>query len=63
MTDNHDNDRLRLRTIKEAEEFLGVGRNTIYRLVEQGKLELVKVKAASRITQKSLDAYVTSQLK
>ncbi|MFA7437089.1 helix-turn-helix transcriptional regulator [Castellaniella sp.] len=42
-----------------AERKLGVSRSTIYRLVNEGQLELVKIgKRSSRITAVSLDALI-----
>jgi excisionase family DNA binding protein len=47
-----------LLTIPEAGRKLGVGRDTIYRLVSRGEIERVHVLAGSRITVDSLDRYV-----
>ena len=45
--------------IDAAERKLGVSRSTIYRLVNEGQLELVKIgKRSSRITAVSLDALI-----
>jgi excisionase family DNA binding protein len=47
----------RLYRIKDVMHELGVSRMTVYRLVNQGKLTLVKIGArASGITSESLDA-------
>lgn len=46
--------------INVATEKLGVSRRTIYRLVDSGDLELVKIGArASGITAESIDALLT----
>jgi len=45
--------------INVAEAKLGVSRSTIYRLVKEGKLELVKIgKRASGITVESISAMI-----
>jgi excisionase family DNA binding protein len=56
-----DDDEPKLRTIKAAMRVLGVGKTTIYELVNAGKLKKVKVgPRGSRITQDSLDEYLNS---
>jgi excisionase family DNA binding protein len=53
---DHD---LALRTIEFAQDFLGLSRRSIYRLVANDKLELVKLGQSARITQHSLNIYVS----
>lgn len=45
-------------TIPEAAEHLRISPRTVYRLVEDGELKLVKVRGGSRITGDSLVAYL-----
>lgn len=42
----------------EAAELLGVTRQYVYRLVDEGKLRRVKVGNASRIAMSSIDALI-----
>ena len=49
-----------LHRVKDVESILGIGHTTLYRLVGEGKLTVVKIGAASRITDDSLRAYVAS---
>jgi excisionase family DNA binding protein len=48
-----------LRTCAGAQEQLSVSRPTVYRLIERGELETVHIGRALRITQDSIDLYVT----
>ena len=48
----------RLVTISGAAKLLGVGRNTIYRLIKAGRLETVRLNGVSRIPMRSIDAMV-----
>ena len=45
--------------IKSAMEKLSVCRATIYRLIDRGDLELVKIGTASRITATSLERVIS----
>jgi excisionase family DNA binding protein len=47
-----------LRSIEEAQEFLGCGRSRIYELIKSGKLDTVKFGRFTRVTQRSLDRFV-----
>jgi excisionase family DNA binding protein len=47
-----------LRSIEEAQEFLGCGRSRVYELIKNGKLHSVKFGRLTRITQRSLDCFV-----
>lgn len=47
-------------TAREAMEILGVGRNTIYRLLGSGKLKGFRVGRSWRITEDSLQSYTFS---
>ena len=44
--------------IPEAGRSLGIGRTTVYSLIEQGELKTVKIGRRSLITTESLRAYV-----
>lgn len=48
----------RLMTISGAARLLGVGRNTIYRLIRAGRLETVRLNGVSRVPMRSIDAMV-----
>ena len=47
-------------TAREAMEILGVGKNTIYRLLDSGALKGFRVGRSWRITEDSLRAYTLS---
>lgn len=47
-----------LRSIEEAQEFLGCGRSRVYELIKSGKLDSVKFGHFTRVTQRSLDRFV-----
>ncbi|QGY04794.1 helix-turn-helix domain-containing protein [Methylobacterium mesophilicum SR1.6/6] len=44
----------------EVREALGIGTTTLYRLIGQGKLKVVKIGSATRITDDSLRAFAAS---
>ena len=46
--------RAMLRNIKETGAYLSVSRSTVYRLIQEGKLQRVYLRGAPRITEKSL---------
>jgi excisionase family DNA binding protein len=48
----------RLRTIPSAQEELGVGRSTLYRLIGEGEVETVKIGSRCLVVSASIDAYV-----
>ena len=45
-------------TYRQAEEFSGLSRTTLWRLVSEGEVEAAKVGRAVRINRESLDAYM-----
>ena len=45
-------------TYRQAEEFSGLSRTTLWRLVSAGDVEAAKVGRAVRINRESLDAYM-----
>ena len=47
-----------LLTIGEACQFLGLSRSTVYRLITDGELRLIKVYNRSLIARFDLDSYV-----
>ena len=47
-----------LLTIGEACQFLGLSRSTVYRLITDGELRLIKVYNRSLIARRDLDSYV-----
>ena len=49
-----------LETIPQSAHELNVGRSTIYKLVTEQKLKLVKIGRAARIVRESREAYIRS---
>jgi excisionase family DNA binding protein len=47
-----------LLTVKEAAALIGIGRTTLYRLMDAGEIGSVHVRASRRIPLKSVYAYV-----
>ena len=45
-------------TMEEACQFLGLSRSTVYRLIADGELRLIKVYNRSLIARRDLDGYV-----
>jgi excisionase family DNA binding protein len=45
--------------IPQAAQMLGVGRTTIYTLINSGEIEIIKIGSATVIVVDSLRAYVT----
>lgn len=52
----------RLFTLKESCQLLGISRSSIYRLIAQGEFDVVYVLSSPRITQNSIDSYITRHL-
>lgn len=55
MSNNSENAKL-LVTIMEAAALLSVGRSTIYKLINEGDLAVVKIGCSARITMASIRA-------
>jgi len=51
---------MRLLRIEETERCLGVSKSSIYRLIRDGHFDVVKIGHLVRITDESLNAYITS---
>ena len=51
---------MRLLRIEETERCLGVSKSSIYRLIRDGHFDVVKIGHSVRITEESLDAYITT---
>jgi excisionase family DNA binding protein len=49
-----------LLTVSEAAKFLGVGRKQVYRLIEEGEIEAVKLGRSIQVPQNSLDRFRAS---
>lgn len=47
-----------LYTVKQTAALLNIGRSTVYNLMEQGKLDSVKIGGSRRITRQALFKYV-----
>jgi excisionase family DNA binding protein len=45
-------------TVTEAARILGVSRRTVYRLIEDGSVEAVRVRATLRIARDDLEDYI-----
>ncbi len=44
-------------TVAEAAQYLGVGRRTIYQLIEWGEIRTVKIQGSTRIDRSSLEKW------
>lgn len=55
-----DSDKL-LYKVKRVENLLDISKTTVYKLINKGELELVKVGNSSRITASSVDLYIESK--
>lgn len=51
---------MKLYTVKEVQELLGVGQRTMYNYLESGKLKAIKIGKYWRISQDTLDALLTT---
>ena len=49
-----------LHRVSDVKQMLGIGHTTTYRLIGEGKLKVVKIGAATRITDESVRAFVAS---
>lgn len=49
-----------LHRVSDVKQMLGIGHTTAYRLIGEGKLKVVKIGAATRITDESVRTYVAS---
>jgi hypothetical protein len=52
----------KLLTISAVQEELSVSRSSVYRLIGRGKFDVVHVLNAPRITQESVELYITENL-
>lgn len=50
-------------TTDEVMDFLGIGRNTIYELLNDKKIKAFKIGKVWKIPRKSLDEYINSECK
>jgi excisionase family DNA binding protein len=46
----------------EVAEYLSVSKRTIYRLIDDGKLQAIKIRGSMRIKGVSVDAFIDEQL-
>ncbi len=60
-TANAGRDENRLVTISGAARLLSIGRNTVYRLIETGRLDTVELNGSKRITMRSIRAFVDGE--
>ena len=54
-------DENRLVTITGAARLLSLGRNTIYRLIETGRLDTVDLNGVKRVTMRSIHAFINGE--
>lgn len=54
-------DENRLVTISGAARLLALGRNTIYRLIETGRLDTVDLNGCKRVTMRSVHAFINGE--
>jgi excisionase family DNA binding protein len=48
-------------TVKEASKLLSLSRAFMYRLIDTGEIETIKIGRSRRITSKQLDAFLVAQ--
>ena len=53
---------MKLLSVTQAAKILNCSKRTVYRLLEEGALEGCKVRNLSRITEKSVNAYIERQV-
>ena len=51
----------RLVTISGTARLLSIGRNTVYRLIETGRLDTVELNGCSRVTMRSINAFLDGE--
>ena len=51
-----------LMTVREAAEFLGLSRSTVYELMESGELPFAKIGKARRIPRRAVTAFAASRM-
>ena len=51
----------RLVTISGAARLLNLGRNTVYKLIESGRLDTVDLNGSKRVTMKSITAFIDGE--
>lgn len=51
---------MKLYTVKEVQDLLGVGQRTMYNYLESGKIKAIKIGRKWRISQDALDAIMTT---
>ena len=54
-------DESRLVTISGAARLLSLGRNTVYRLIETGRLDTVDLNGVKRVTMRSIHAFINGE--
>ncbi len=54
-------DESRLVTISGAARLLGLGRNTVYRLIMTGRLDTVDLNGCQRVTMRSIHAFINGE--
>jgi excisionase family DNA binding protein len=51
-----------LMTVREAAEFLGLSRSTVYELMESGELSFAKIRKSRRIPRKAVTELAASRI-
>lgn len=52
----------RLLTVKQAAEYAGMSRSTLYDEAKAGRLQMVKLGAATRIERAAIDAWINAKI-
>lgn len=60
-TTDKDKHESRLVTISGAARLLGLGRNTVYRLIMTGRLDTVDLNGCQRVTMRSIHAFINGE--
>ena len=59
---NIEEQKIRLLTIPQVQERLGLGRSTIYNLINAGELKAIKINKSVRIADTDVDKFIQSLL-
>ena len=59
---NIEEQKIRLLTIPQVQERLGLGRSSIYNLINAGELKAIKINKSVRIADTDVDKFIQSHL-
>jgi excisionase family DNA binding protein len=54
----YNSDRTILLTIRDTCELLGIGRSTLYRLIDRGEIPVIHIGRAVRLRRSDVDAWI-----